>query len=161
MRLTVDVIESARIFLNPLQEREISLRGLKIPEIENLGATRDQCDVIDLSDNDIRVLENLPQLKRLRMILLNNNQIESIQEGIEENAPHLDTLILTNNHLSDLSEIDKLHGLKKLTSLSLIDNPICVRKQYRLYTIHKLPWLKFLDFEKVKTSELDEAVKVS
>jgi len=71
----------------------------------------------------------------------------------------LDTLILTNNKISELAEIDKLAGFKKLTSLSLVDNPVCVRKQYRLYTIHKLPWLKILDFEKVKMNELDEATK--
>ena len=41
-----------------------------------------------------------------------------------------------------------------------MDNPVCIRKQYRLYTIHKLPWLRFLDFEKVRQSEKEEAKKI-
>ncbi len=44
-------------FTNPLREREIKLRAFKIPAVENLGATQDQFDTIDLSDNEIRKLE--------------------------------------------------------------------------------------------------------
>lgn len=49
--------------------------GYKIPEIENLGATGDQFDTIDFSDNDIRRLDGFPYLKRLKCLLLNNNRI--------------------------------------------------------------------------------------
>lgn len=49
--------------------------GYRIPEIENLGATGDQFDTIDFSDNDIRKLDGFPYLKRLKCLLLNNNRI--------------------------------------------------------------------------------------
>lgn len=49
--------------------------GYKIPVIENLGATLDQFDTIDMSDNDIRKIDGFPLLKRLKCILFNNNRI--------------------------------------------------------------------------------------
>ena len=49
--------------------------GFKIPVIENLGATLDQFDTIDFSDNDIHKLGGFPLLKRLKHLLLNNNRI--------------------------------------------------------------------------------------
>ena len=49
--------------------------GYKIPVIENLGATLDQFDIMDFSDNDIRKLDGFPLLKRLKTLLLNNNRI--------------------------------------------------------------------------------------
>lgn len=49
--------------------------GYKIPQIENMGATSDQFDAIDLSDNDIRKLDGFPLLNRLKCLLLNNNRI--------------------------------------------------------------------------------------
>ena len=57
MRITPDLVACSPQFTNPLQDREIKLRAYKIPAIENLGATQDQFDTIDLSDNEIRKLE--------------------------------------------------------------------------------------------------------
>lgn len=49
--------------------------GYKIPQIENLGATLDQFDTIDFSENDLRKLDGFPYLPRLKCLLLNNNRI--------------------------------------------------------------------------------------
>ena len=51
------------------------ISGYKIPVIENLGATLDQFDTIDFSENDIRKLDGFPLLRRLKCLLLNNNRI--------------------------------------------------------------------------------------
>jgi len=56
-RITPDLVSCSPQFTNPMREREIKLRANKIPAIENLGATQDQFDTIDLSDNEIRKLE--------------------------------------------------------------------------------------------------------
>jgi U2 small nuclear ribonucleoprotein A' len=40
MRLTTDLIHSSLSYLNPLKERELDLRGHKIPAIENLGVAK-------------------------------------------------------------------------------------------------------------------------
>lgn len=57
--------------------------GNKIQAIENLGVTKNQFDSIDLSDNAIVKLEGFPKLPRLRMLLLSNNRIARIDDGLE------------------------------------------------------------------------------
>jgi len=159
MRLTADLIRGAPAYINPLKERELSLRGYKISKIENLGVTEDQYDVLDLSDNEILKLENFPLLQRLHAILLNNNRLCRISKGLGEFLPRLITLILTGNKITNLEDIDNLAELPRLTHLSLLNNPISKQDHYRLYVIHKLPKLKVLDFRKVKPSERKEAEK--
>jgi len=159
MRLTADLIRGAPAYINPLKERELSLRGYKISKIENLGVTEDQYDVLDLSDNEILKLENFPLLQRLHAILLNNNRLCRISKGLGEFLPRLVTLILTGNKITNLEDIDNLAELPRLTHLSLLNNPISKQDHYRLYVIHKLPKLKLLDFRKVKPSERKEAEK--
>ena len=73
MRLTSDIITQARAFYNPLKQRELDIRGLKIPVMENLGAAENQFDVIDLSDNSIACIENIPKFPRLHTLLLGSN----------------------------------------------------------------------------------------
>ena len=102
VRLTPDLIVGAAQYLNPCRDRELDLRGrwgremynvssiqfvcyinlspfsfpgYKIPLIENLGATLDQFDTVDFSDNEIRKVDNFPLLPRLKNLLLNNNRI--------------------------------------------------------------------------------------
>jgi U2 small nuclear ribonucleoprotein A' len=76
VRLTVDTVNDANQFVNPVQQRELSLRNLQIPVIENLGVTKDQFDVIDFTDNNIRKIDNFPFMKRLESLLLHNNRIQ-------------------------------------------------------------------------------------
>ncbi|CAI0613062.1 unnamed protein product [Linum tenue] len=157
VRLTADLIWKSPHFFNAIKERELDLRGNKIPVIENLGATEDQFDTIDLSDNEIVKLENLPFLNRLGTVLLNNNRITRISSRIGEFLPKLHSLVLTNNRLVNLVEIDPLASLPKLQFLSLLDNNITKRPNYRLYVIFKLKSLRVLDFKKVKAKERAEA----
>jgi len=159
MRLTADVVRSAPSYINPLKERELGLRGFKIPVIENLGVTEDQYDAIDLSENEILKLENFPLLTRLQTLLLSNNRIARVSEGLHKFLPKLSTLMLMNNKLVNLRDIDPLSDLKTLVSLSLNNNPVTKHKSYRLYIIHKLPSLKLLDFKKIKPMERKEAEK--
>ncbi|KAJ8644325.1 hypothetical protein MRB53_006073 [Persea americana] len=160
VRLTADLIWKSPHFFNAIGERELDLRGNKIAVMENLGATEDQFDTIDLSDNEIVKLENFPYLIRLGTLLINNNRITRINPNIGEYLPKLHTLILTNNRLVNLVEIDPLVSLPKLRTLSLLDNNITKKPNYRLYVIHKLKGLRLLDFKKVKLKERTEAEKL-
>ena len=54
MKLTAELLAQCDSSINTLKERELDLRGFKIPAIENLGASRDLNDTIDLTDNDVR-----------------------------------------------------------------------------------------------------------
>lgn len=161
MRLTVDLVEGAAQYIHPAtRDRELDLRGYKIPLVENMGATLDQFDSIDFSDNDIKKLENFPLLKRVTKLLLSNNRITKIQDHLEEFLPNLSWLILTNNNIQEPGDLDGLSTLPKLQYLSLLGNPVVTKKHYRLYVIHKIPQVRILDFKRVKLREREEAGKL-
>ena len=42
VKCTAELIEGAGQYINPVRDRELDLRGYKIPVIENLGSTLDQ-----------------------------------------------------------------------------------------------------------------------
>jgi len=159
-RLTADLIAQSPQYLNPLREREIDLRGNKISVIENLGATQDQFNSIDLSDNEIQKLENFPVLMKLKMLHLSNNRVARIAPGLGEHIPNLDTLILSNNKLENLSDLDNLESFKRLKMISLIGNLVTQKPNYRLHLIAKVPSLKVIDFVKVKPREKTDAYRL-
>ncbi|OWR42167.1 U2 small nuclear ribonucleoprotein A [Danaus plexippus plexippus] len=131
VKLTTELIQSSMQYINPCRDRELDLRGYKIPQIENLGATLDQFDTIDFSDNDIRKLDGFPLLKRLKCLFFNNNRIVRLTENLEQYLPNLETLVLTNNNLSELGDLDPLSTLPKLRTLSLMHNPVANKQHYR------------------------------
>lgn len=157
VRLTAELIEDSYQYMNPIREYELNLRGYKIGLIENLGTTLNQFDTINLTDNEIRRLDNFPLLPKLKSLLLSNNKIQNIASNIEIYLPNLETLVLTNNNIEDLYEIDQLSTIKTLKTLSLLRNPIASLRHYRLYTIYRLPTLRILDFKKVREKERQEA----
>ncbi|XP_059361982.1 U2 small nuclear ribonucleoprotein A'-like [Carassius carassius] len=160
VKLTAELIEQAAQYTNPVRDRELELRGYKIPVLENLGATLDQFDTIDLSDNEIRKLDGFPLLKRLKTLLMNNNRICRIGENLEQSLPDLKELILTSNNIQELGDLDPLASVKSLSLLSLLRNPVTNKKHYRLYVINKIPQIRVLDFQKVKMKERQEAEKM-
>lgn len=160
VKLTPELIEQSAQYTNPVRERELDLRGYKIPVIENLGATLDQFDNIDFSDNEIRKVDGFPLLQRLRSLFFNNNRIVRIGENLHEVLPSLESIVLTNNNIQELGDLDNLATFKTLRHLSLLRNPVTTKKHYRLYVIHKLPGLRVLDFQKVKLKEREAASKM-
>jgi U2 small nuclear ribonucleoprotein A' len=159
VRLTADLILRSPQYFNAVKERELDLRGNKIAVIENVGATEDQFDSIDLSDNEIVKLEGFPLLRRLSTLLVNNNRIARLHANLGASLPKLSTLVLTTNKLVNLSDLDPLSTLPKLQTLSLLDNEVTKKPQYRLYVIHRCPNLRLLDFKKIKQKERIEAQK--
>ncbi|KAH8389237.1 probable U2 small nuclear ribonucleoprotein A' [Drosophila serrata] len=153
VKLTPELINQSMQYINPCRERELDLRGYKIPQIENLGATLDQFDTIDLSDNDLRKLDNLPHLPRLKCLLLNNNRILRISEGLEEVVPNLSSIILTGNNLQELSDLEPLAAFAKLETICLLINPVSTKPNYREYMAYKFPQLRLLDFRKIKQKD--------
>jgi len=157
VKCTPELIEGAGQYINPVRDRELDLRGYKIPVIENLGTTLDQYDCLDLSDNEVRKLDGFPHLNRLKTLLLNNNRIVRVAEGLELNLPNLNTLILTNNSITELADLEPLIPFKNLEMMSFLHNPVMTKRNYRLYVIHKFPNLRVLDFKKIKQKEKDTA----
>jgi len=152
MRLTADLARDSPAYINPLRQRELSLRGFKIPAIENLGATQDQYQVLDLSDNEILKIDNFPMMLKLEAMLFADNRICRVARGLGKYLPKLESLVLTNNKFSKLTDLKPLSEFP-LVFLSLLGNPVAKLTDYRLYVIQRLPKLKVLDYQKVKKSE--------
>jgi len=160
VKLTAQMIADSPQYTNTLRDREVDLRGYKLSVIENLGATLDQFDCIDLSDNDIKKLENFPLLKRLKMLILNNNRVCRFEDRLEECLPQLETIVLTNNNVQELTDLEPLKSIKTLTNISFIRNPITTKPNYRYFVIHCLPQVRVLDFQRVKMKERAAAKKL-
>jgi len=153
MKLTPELLAQASAGLNPVKERQLDLRGYKIPSIENLGVTRDQHDAIDFTDNAIVTLGNFPLLKRLTTLLLANNRISAISPSIHLSTPNLTTLVLTSNNIAELGDLEPLKELKKLKYLSLLGNPVREKKWYREWLAWRIPGLRVLDFQRIRDKE--------
>jgi len=154
MRITLETLQQADQTLNPAKQRQILLRGLKIPNIENLGGTNDAYECVDLSDNDLIKLSNFPPLNRLKTLLLMNNRISRIAEDAFHPLPNLISVCLTGNKLEKLVDLEPLTKLKTLERLSLLENPVVKVKHYRPYMIHKCSSsLRILDFNRIKDKE--------
>ena len=155
VRLTIELIRASPQFQNPCKQRELDVRGNKIPAVENMGATDNQFEVIDLSDNELTKLQNFGRLDRLVSILANNNKISRVGEL----PPSVDSLILTNNRLTSLGDLAALGELPALRTLSLLKNPVARQQHYREYLVHLCPKLRFLDFQLVKEAERKQAAR--
>lgn len=147
MRLSAELLSKSTSFINTLNDRELDLRGNKIPFIENMGICNDGYDTIDLTDNILTILDNFPLMPRLKNFFVSNNQITEM--NLANNLPGIEMLILNNNKITDLNLLLKeLSRLKKLRHLSLIGNPICMEKDYRERVFDQITGLSTLDFRK-------------
>ena len=158
VKLTSEVISRGFQYMNVFKEYELSLRGFKILDIQNLSATNDQFACINLNDNSISEINYLPQLKRLKTLMLINNRISKVEKDFAINCPFLTNLVLTNNKISDFEQIDNIATCKSLQKLYLLDNVVTKIKNYRLYVIYKIPTLRILDFQRVTKKEREEAL---
>ncbi|CAJ0745456.1 1243_t:CDS:10 [Entrophospora sp. SA101] len=160
MKLTPELLERSPSYINTVKDRELNLRGNKIPSIENLGVSKDLNDAIDLIDNDIRILGNFPLLCRVCTLLLANNRINRLDPQLFEFLPNLTTLVLTNNNIMELPDLQPLNGIKRLQYISLLDNPVTRKQWYRSWVIRKIPSIRVIDFKRVRDMERKEAKKL-
>ena len=159
VKLTSEVISRGFQYLNSAKEYELSLRGFKIIDMQNLSATKDQFTCINLADNSISEVNYLPQLKKLKTLILINNRISKIDKDFAINCPLLNNIILTNNKIETFEQIDNIATCKTITKLFLVDNLVTKIKNYRLYVIYKIPSLRILDFQRVTQKEREQAQK--
>ncbi|GAA5996895.1 U2 snRNP complex subunit LEA1 [Rhodotorula paludigena] len=160
VRLDADLIARTPSFLNPLKERQLDLRGLKIPAIENLGVTRDQLDALDLTDNALTALANFPLLRRLRTLVCSNNPVRTLSPSVPTALPNLDSLVLTNSAFPrDALPLlgDTLAHCRKLQHLSLKGAPVAQADHYRDWIIFRCTRLRSLDFERVHLKDRERA----
>ena len=111
---------------------------------------QDQHDAIDLTDNAIITLGNIPSMRRLRTLLLANNRISVLSQSLHLSVPNLTTLVLTNNNFSELGDLEPLKDVKSLKYLSLLGNPVREKKWYRDWLVWRISGLRVLDFQRIK-----------
>lgn len=151
MRLTYHVIHSAQPVLNPEGKLTLQLRNLQIPYIENLAITQDKFQIIDLTNNELVELNNIPvAFYNLETLLLGNNNIVFIDDSLTDDN-RIKSISLVNNSISKFHI--NFRKFKHLENLILIGNPIIGLKDYRVFMIWLVPSLKVLDFQKVKDVE--------
>lgn len=114
--------------------------GHRIPAIENLGVAGPH-DAIDLTDNDIQVLGNIPLSPRITTLLLARNRVSAIQLGLAGAVPALANLVLASNNVAELADLDPLGRLGRLTHLVLQDNPVTKKEVSSPTSLHFEPTL--------------------
>ncbi|KAI5954949.1 LEA1 [Candida jiufengensis] len=160
MKLTSQQINDAPIILNIENKLTLLLRNLNITEINNLQITNNKFQVIDLTNNDLIKLDNIPKnFDNLETLLLANNNITYIDEEYFPSENHIKSISLMNNNIYRFQKCfyDKFQNLENLI---LLGNPITNLENYRLFMIWLVPSLKVLDLEKVKPKEKEESEKL-
>jgi U2 small nuclear ribonucleoprotein A' len=54
--------------------------------------------------------------------------VRHIQPNLVDTVPNLQTLVLTNNNIAELTDLDPLRRFGRLTHMSLLENPV-LRKE--------------------------------
>eukprot|EP01068_Selenidium_serpulae_P010385 Selendium_serpulae@DN5446_c0_g1_i7.p1 len=157
MRITLDAISQAPQSVNPNKELTLSLRGLKIAMIENLGATNDNFECLDLCDNDLTKVANIPPLKRLTSLVMANNRVSRIEPEVFEALPNLVSIVFTNNKIEHLSECVAFSKAKKLERLTLNNNPVTSHPYFRPFLVHMNRSLRFINFTKIRPADREKA----
>nr|XP_008519001.1 PREDICTED: leucine-rich repeat and guanylate kinase domain-containing protein [Equus przewalskii] len=132
----------------------LSLAQNKITTITGLGVL--PIKILCLSNNQIKKITGLEELKALQIVDLSCNQISSLQ-GLE-NHDFLEVINLEDNKIAELGEIEYIENLPLLRVLSLLGNPIQEKSEYWYFVIFMLLRLTELDQKKIKVEEKVSAV---
>lgn len=127
--------------------------------IENLASHQGTYDTLNLTDNSITVLGNIPLATRLQAIHAAQNQISSIAPSLPTQIPNLVTLVLTDNAISSLATLLPLADLANLRNLVLRGNPVTEHEHYKEFVVCKVARGKLhtLDYERIKDEVRDRS----
>ncbi|KAJ6227637.1 outer arm dynein light chain 1 protein [Anaeramoeba flamelloides] len=113
--------------------RKIDLNNNQISKIENLK-NNFKLISLNLRNNKISSLHNINrELGNITELVLSENQIKNI--GDLHNLKALEILDLSGNMITKFQEIEKLQNLRILKRLFLKSNPICKAKNYFEITV--------------------------
>ena len=135
---------------------------------------------LSISDNKIKSLQGVHDMKSLKYLDLSRNQFTAINElkGLNmlthldisgngllmltnmEELPLLGTLLMEDNCISSLNGLLPLQKLTFLRELSLMGNTLTYAHKARLHTLYLLPCLTILDGTEVLIEEKVEAANL-
>eukprot|EP00033_Pygsuia_biforma_P001326 GCRY01001501.1.p1 GENE.GCRY01001501.1~~GCRY01001501.1.p1 ORF type:complete len:478 (-),score=106.01 GCRY01001501.1:1799-3232(-) len=158
--------------------RQLNFSSRKINEIDKLFESFSSLEELVLSNNEIEVLENLPSSLKILHIYGNRlfdvsptlgtfphilhlglgyNMLDNLAWLTPTAFPALMSLDIAFNDFSSLSElISTLSKIKTLRSLTILGNPLCLRRHYRGLLCRALPLLTHLDGHKLTAPETEE-----
>lgn len=117
----------------------------------------DRIPKLNLWGQDISDITIVNEMVGLQVLSLAVNKIQTLKDVI--NCRNLTELYMRKNNIRNLYEIKYLKNLRQLKILSLMENPMCVHPQYRLYCINQVPSLEKLDDQYVTAAEKDLAMQ--
>jgi len=155
---SISIISSLEGFKNLTK---LMLDNNRIKHIKNLDSLV-HLEQLNLSFNRISVIEGLNNLYLLRELSLYQNMIEEI-EGLDR-CYMLECLSIGNNRIDSFSSNKHDYGqclhlkkCKKLRSLNLGGNTICHDNHYKDVILGLVPWITFLDYNKVDKAAVSAA----
>ena len=110
---------------------------------------------LNLWGNDLEDVSCIINVPNLEVISLAVNKINTLKPFSRLNS--LKELYLRQNRISNLSEINFLKNCKRLTILSLSQNPVCESNNYRKKVIQMLPQILKLDDKAISIEERNSA----
>eukprot|EP00995_Heteronema_vittatum_P003345 NODE_1502_length_956_cov_225.179713_g1043_i0.p1 GENE.NODE_1502_length_956_cov_225.179713_g1043_i0~~NODE_1502_length_956_cov_225.179713_g1043_i0.p1 ORF type:complete len:217 (+),score=92.93 NODE_1502_length_956_cov_225.179713_g1043_i0:110-760(+) len=135
--------------------------GLSTNAIDKIGPglkELEHLEVLSLGRNNIKKLENL-DLPNLRELWISYNRIEKLS-GLDK-LKRLQVLYMSNNMVNSWSEIERhLTLLPELTDLCFVNNPLernLEKHEYRIGMLMRLPNLSKLDGKAFEPEEREEA----
>ena len=117
----------------------LKLPGIALPSITTIMLSMTNLLELDLSHNEIKKVDNLTSLTKLRRLDLSSNMVTSLSEGWCSNLKCLSFLSLHGNKISDVDDIytlTPLSGTLRTLYLRLSDdtgdssNPCCSHPAY-------------------------------
>ncbi|CAH8433398.1 unnamed protein product [Schistosoma turkestanicum] len=125
----------------------LELRGNRLNTLNGID------DLISLktlycAENLLRRLEGISSLKSLVRLHLRDNRLSKLTD-FTETLTSLEYINLRGNQISKFSEVKRLNCLPSLKYLSLIDNPITEKDNYRQMVIGLVNRLQRLDKQRV------------
>jgi chromosome segregation ATPase len=138
--ITPDLVTEIASAYPGLQSLNLSSNEIRVVEnLEPLVAL----ESLDLRQNSIHTLDGVGQLPALKQLDVSGNRI---QRCARCHGPLLEELNLADNQLSDWSQLESIGwGFPQLRRLQLTGNPICEDADYRLRVAQLVPTLDQLD----------------